>query len=132
MRLVLAQPDHPVDTGRDINRFAGDRVNLLGAEARPESAHLVDRALVEPDDGGPDRLAALAEDAESLALVGDRDARDARRIDLGRDLAQRQRRGTPPIFGILFEVAMARLGEWDRGAPLSHGSASPIPGNRLG
>jgi hypothetical protein len=34
-------------------------VDLLGAEARPKPAHLVDRPLVEPDDGGTDRLTVL-------------------------------------------------------------------------
>src|SRR5215475_7100280 len=109
MRLILAQPDHPVDAGRDVDRLAGDRVDLLGAEARPESAHLVHRALVEPHDGRTDRLAVLAENAEGLALVRDRYARDARRLDLSRELAQRHRCRAPPIFRVLFEIARARL-----------------------
>ncbi len=132
MRLVLTQPDHPVEAGRDVDRLAGDRVDLLGAEARPEPAHLVHRPLVEPDDGRTDRLAVLAEEAEGLALVRDRHARDARRFDLCRELAQRQKCRAPPVFGFLFEIARARLGERDCGTPFSHRRAGPIPGNRLG
>ena len=110
MRLVLTQPDHPIKAGRDVDRLAGDRMDLLGAEARPEPAHLVHRPLVEPDDSRTDRLAVLAEEAEGLALVRDRHARDARRLDLCRDFAQRQRCRAPPVFGFLFEIVAGAAG----------------------
>src|SRR5271155_5544803 len=35
-------------------------------------------------------------------------------------------------FGVLFEIARARLGERDCGTSFSHRRAGPIPGNRLG
>ena len=68
-------------------------------------AHLVHPPLVEPDDSRTDRLTVLAKEAEGLALVRDRHARDARRLDLCRELAQRQRCRAPSVFGILFEIA---------------------------
>src|SRR5258708_5612542 len=132
MRLVLTKPDHPIEAGRNVDRLAGDRVDPLGAEARREPAHLVHRSLVEPDDGRTDRFAMLAEEAEGLALVRDRHARDTRWFDLCRELAQRQKRRAPPVFGFLFEIARARLRERDCGTPFSHRRAGTIPGNRLG
>src|SRR5260370_21643426 len=95
------------------------------------SAHLVHRPLVEPNDGRTDRLAVLAEEAERLALVRDCPARDARPIDLWRELAHRQTRRAPPVFGVLFEISWAQQSARECSTPISDRRAGPMPGNRL-
>ena len=131
-RLFLAEPDHPVEAGNDVERLAGDLVHPACTEGFPEAPFLGPRPLVQPHRARTERGAVLAKQAEGLALVRDRQPGDAGRIDPRRHGAQRLHGRAPPFGGILLEMAGRWVGNGDFRPAGSHGPALPVPGDRLG
>ncbi len=72
LRLVAAQPQHFAGRpgGRDV-RLAGDLEHLLVAELGGNQAGLLDRAVIEPDDGVAGGPSGGIQQDDGLTLAGD-------------------------------------------------------------
>jgi hypothetical protein len=80
-------------------------MHALGAKALAEPGELDLGALVEPDHARTQRLAVLVEKTKGLALIGDAEAGNARRVDLGGQLPERPWLDLAADAGFLDEFA---------------------------
>ncbi len=131
-RLEFSHPHHAIDARDDVQRLARDGVDALRAEALAEALLLRLCPVIKPDHARAQRRAILGKDGEGLALVRNADCGDARGIDLGRHILERERGRSPPILGVLLEIARLRVRHGDGRAAFRDGAARPVPGDRLG
>jgi hypothetical protein len=88
-----------------VRRLAGDFYQARGAEIGGRPRHIRTAALVEPEHGGTDALVRCVEKANSLALVGDGECRDASGRHLRGELGEGRRGLLPPLRRLLLEGA---------------------------
>ena len=130
--LMMEHPGEPVCDRGHVDGLAGDFVDAARSHRFAQPRHFGARALIQPHDCGAHGVAGGVDWHEGLALIGDRDCRDATRPHAIHDSAQRRAGGAPPFAGVLLIPVGRRAREANRAAALRGDCSRPSPGDRLG